>query len=714
MLTAALKADEIAAIVFVDVAIVIVVARLIGALFKKIRQPAVVGEILAGIALGPSLLGLFPGHLTTRVFPLEVRPFLNILAQLGLIIFMFIVGLELDMTLIRGKERIAAVISLSSIALPFSLGFLLAAALHSSHKGAPNADDFLPFALFIGASMSITAFPVLARILTERRMYRTEIGALTLACAAVDDILAWSLLALVLAIVASTGITDLPKILIESILFVAFMFVVVRPQLNRLAARFRQVGRLTPDILAVILVGFLASAFITSEIGIHSIFGAFLFGVIMPREETVEMFHQILERLEQASVLLLLPVFFIVTGFNVDLRGLGRDALTQLPLILLVACAGKFIGATVAARAQGLPGRKATAIGVLMNTRGLTELVILNVGREFGVLDGTLFTMLVVMAVFTTIITEPILRLVYPEKILARDIAEAEKAALGVIDAYRVVVAVDDLDTAATTVDLAGDLVAGEDPAEVVLCRFSCSRGGLEVGSGLVTELAEVASSLEALNTLARRLQERGIPTVVRSRFSGDPSADLAALAAAVEADVVLLSPGSTIDPAAPPWAEVAGHVATPVRMVGGEPDGPIVVLVGDEDDSAAAVELGARLAFSRRAALQLMANQSGRRALRRATAWSESLSQAGVACSSGADDDLADAAARAHPSIVLAGTGAAVPATVAAVTVRAADGDDGRGVGKFVERINGAQAVAASTGNASGSASGDEVSPTL
>jgi Kef-type K+ transport system membrane component KefB len=723
----ALSSEEIVATVFVDIAIVIVVARLVGALFKKIRQPAVVGEILAGIALGPTLLGAFPGDLPARIFPLEVRPALNVLAQLGLIIFMFIVGLELDVRLIRGKERIAAVVSVSSIALPFVLGVLLAAGLHSSHRDAPNAGDFLPFALFIGASMSITAFPVLARILTERRMYRTEIGALTLACAAVDDILAWSLLAVVLAIVASTGITDLPRILIQSALFVTFMFVVVRPRLEVLAERFRRAGRLTPNLLAVVLVGFLTSAWITSEIGIHSIFGAFLFGVIMPREDTAELFHQILERLEQVSVLLLLPVFFIVTGLSVDVRGLGSDAFTQLPLILLVACAGKFLGASAAARAQGLPIRKATAIGVLMNTRGLTELVILNVGLEFGVLDERLFTMLVVMAVFTTVITEPALRLVYPDKVLARDIAEAEKAALGVVDAYRVVVAVDDPGRADHLARLATDLVAGEDPAEVVLSRMRPSRSGVEVGAGLVSELAEVASSLDALKSLSRRVEERGVPCVVRAQFSDDPARDLAAQAAAVEADLLLVPAAGAVAADDRLWRDVPGGLAVVTGEgggwapgdggggewvvaggVGGPAPGPTVAVVGDDDDATAAVELAARRAWSAGSPLWLVPADDGRKAARRVAALAERLAAAGLACEVGppppAGPPPAVVVVGGRPQAAGAGAGPALAGTARAVAtaagaglvvhVRAAEGDGGRGLDRLVQRLKERQPV--------------------
>ena len=469
VLGAARSVDDLTAIVFVDIAVIVAVARLVGSAFRRIRQPAVVGEIIAGIALGPSLLGLLPGQLPTRIFPTDVRPFLGILAQLGLVIFMFIVGLEVDVALIRGKERVAGVISLSSIALPFGLGVLLATVIHGSHVGsasaeAPQAHRFLPFALFIGASMSITAFPVLARILMERRMYRTEIGTLALACAAVDDVVAWSLLAVVLAIIKSRGAWGVGVTVAESVAFVALMFLVVRPALAWLAARgSRSDGALSANLFAIVLIGLLLSSFATERIGIHQIFGAFLFGVVMPRQDTAQLFHDIVERLEQVSVLLLLPLFFIVTGFSVDLRHLGSDAVTQLPLILVVAIVGKLVGATVAARLQGLSRHKARALGVLMNTRGLTELIILNVGREFGVLDNRLFTMLVVMAVLTTVMTEPLLHWAYPDRLLREDIALAEQAAVGPPDVYRVLALVGSGSGAGdrVVVDVAADLVGG-------------------------------------------------------------------------------------------------------------------------------------------------------------------------------------------------------------------------------------------------------------
>ena len=410
------------AIVFVDIAVIMLAARVMGALFQRIRQPAVVGEIVAGMLLGPSLLGAFPGDLHDRLFPAgEVRQYLGVLAQLGLVIFMFIVGMELDPRLIEGKARIAGIISVCSVALPFGLGLALASMLHSRHHGPENAAGFWTFALFLGASMSVTAFPVLARILAERGMYRTSLGALALACAAVNDVLAWSMLAVVVAQVESGGTSDLFEVLGLSLVFVVVMLRVVRPLLRRLADRHREAGTLTPGMLSVVIGGVLLSAYATSEIRIHFIFGAFMFGAMLPREGTGKLFDEILGRLEPMSVLVLLPVFFITTGLSVDVTGLRFDDLGELALILLVACTGKFFGAFAGARLMRVPTRRSAAIGILMNTRGLTELVILNVGFTSHVLDRDLYTMLVIMAVVTTMMTEPLLRLVYPDELLARD-----------------------------------------------------------------------------------------------------------------------------------------------------------------------------------------------------------------------------------------------------------------------------------------------------
>ena len=430
-----------------DVAVIIAAARIGGAIARKFRQPAVVGEIAAGIALGPSLLGLIPGGIDTWLFPSDVRPLLGALAQIGLVLFMFIVGLELDMRLIRGRERASASISLSSIAVPFALGAALAVVLYPKHDVVDGKTiEFLAFALFLGIAMSITAFPVLARILTDRGMMRTPPGVFSLASAAIDDIVAWTLLAFVIAVISGGSPLEVARIVGLSLVYAAIMFLVVRPLLAKLITWRDSAGRMTPDLLAVILIGLFLSAAVTDIIGIHQIFGAFLFGAMMPKVGAEQLHREILERLEQVSVLLLLPMFFVVTGFSVDLAGIGLGGLWQLGLVLIVAVAGKFIGAYFGARVSAIPKRQSAAIAVLMNTRGLTELVILNAGLTLGVLTTELFSMMVVMALVTTVLTEPLLRLVYPDSVVAYDIAAAERRLLGVGTTSRVMIVLPNLD----------------------------------------------------------------------------------------------------------------------------------------------------------------------------------------------------------------------------------------------------------------------------
>jgi Kef-type K+ transport system membrane component KefB len=387
------------ALTLAGVAVVIVVARIAGALFRRIGQPPVIGEVIAGIALGPSLLGGW----STSLFPLETRPLLKILAGLGLAVFMFLVGLEMDLTLFHGRrQRISSGVAVAGTAVPFGLGVLLAMALHPSH----HVGDFVPFALFIGAAMSTTAFPVLARILQERGLYDTPLGVLAMASAAGDDVLTWATLAVVVAIVASAGAWTLPYILVLSVAFGLFMILVVRPFLTRYGDR-----PLGSSELTLVVAGLLACAFATSAIGIHEIFGAFLLGAVFPRGPLAE---EVRTRLESVAAILL-PVFFVTTGLNVDIGGIRLEGLWQLGLILVVACVGKFVGAGLGARSQGLARRESLALGVLMNTRGLTELVVLNIGRDLGVLDDRLFTLLVVMAVVTTVATSPLLDVVKPD-----------------------------------------------------------------------------------------------------------------------------------------------------------------------------------------------------------------------------------------------------------------------------------------------------------
>ncbi len=398
------------ALTLLGVAVVVVVARLAGALFRRIGQPPVIGEVIAGIALGPSLFGQH----STVLFPLDARPLLKILATLGLVTFMFFAGLEMDLRHLGGRYKTSTVVAVAGTAVPFALGTLLGLALYPTHGVA----DKVPFCLFMGAAMSITAFPVLARILVERGLYDTPLGVVTMAAAAGGDVLAWATVALVVVTVTSASVWHLPYVCILAVGFAFLMISVVRPRLARFGDRPLDVTG-----LSAIVAGVLFCSFVTSAIGIHEIFGAFLFGAVFPRGRLAE---EVRDRLDAVAVLLL-PVFFVFSGLSVDIRAVGWLGGWQLLLIIGVASAGKLLGAGLGARSQGVPARESLALAVLMNTRGLTELVVLGIGRELGVLDAELYTLLVLMAVVTTVATGPLLGLVRPDPNLgARPLHEAD------------------------------------------------------------------------------------------------------------------------------------------------------------------------------------------------------------------------------------------------------------------------------------------------
>jgi Kef-type K+ transport system membrane component KefB len=606
-------------------AVIIVLARSLGIVAKWIGQPPVVGEVVAGILLGPTFFGT---AVSGRLFPTtEVRPALLGLANVGLVLFMFIVGYELDHTLVRGRERVALSVSIGSILLPFSLGAALALWLARNH-GVPKV---LPFALFIGAAMSVTAFPVLARILTDRSMHRIQIGSLALASAAVDDILAWSLLALVVT-VSGNGVDQWHIVL--AVPYVLVMFLVVRPLLGRVAKARERAGRLTPDLLAIVLIGLLLSCYVTEWLGVHFIFGAFIFGVIMPRAGGDALRHEILEKLEQVSVLLLLPVFFVMSGLRVDLSHVDTRGWLELVLILAVAIVGKFVGAYVGARLQGVANRQAGALATLMNTRGLTEIVILTVGLQLKILDTRLFSLMVVMALVTTGMAGPLLALIYPRQRVERDIAETERKALGVVDAYRVLVAVESPEADTRTVALSGDLVGERRPAEVVLSYLMPYRTPrrLEVGSGLSGELLEMTRVMAELDQLAASVRSRGLAAPVLARFSTDPARELSEQAAAINPDLTLVGVGHP--------AYGALRTATPgrfVTVVAPPPDqwDAVIVRVPVTANAEAALSVAAQLAMARDVELVV---DAGPRVQRRLSSIVDNLRQQQVAIRFGAD----------------------------------------------------------------------------
>ncbi|MEO6502991.1 MAG: cation:proton antiporter [Jatrophihabitantaceae bacterium] len=397
---------------------ILVLAKVLGMLASRIGQPPVIGEIVAGLAIGPTLLH---GEIAATLFPTEIRPLLASLANVGLALFMFIVGCELEHAIVAERKGVPISVSLGNTIVPFTMGSALALYLYSSHGGQQHK---LGFVLFFGASMSVTAFPVLARILTDRGMNRTHVGAVALASAALSDVLAWSLLAL--AVTVSGGAGQWRTLLMPA--FVAVLFLVVRPLLARMSAAHLGRGKPASELLVPIVVCLFLSSWATEWMGVHFIFGAFLFGAIMPRDGIDGVRRQVTSRLEPVTTVVLLPVFFVVAGFKVDLSGLGSTAWGQLAMIMVVAVTAKMAGAYLGARLQGVPNREAGVLAALMNTRGLTELVILSVGLQLGFLDDQLYSLMVVMAVVTTMMTGPLLSVLYPRERVEQDTAELAAA----------------------------------------------------------------------------------------------------------------------------------------------------------------------------------------------------------------------------------------------------------------------------------------------
>lgn len=388
--------------------VIIGAARVLGLVTRRLGQPAVIAEVLAGIVLGPSLLGFVAPSALGALFPAPSLPLLKVLSHFGLVLFMFLVGLAFDPGLLKGRARATVLISHVSIVVPFVLGAGLAALLYGSYAEAEVSQ--LSFLLFFGIALSVTAFPVLARILTEQKLLHSRVGAIAIACAAVDDVTAWCLLAFVVAVARAHAFTEA---LWTSGLAVAFIVVMVwgvRPVLRRVLARR---GADEPALLIACLLLLLGSAAASEAIGIHALFGAFLFGAVLPREGGLAA--ALATRLEFVATGLLLPLFFASSGLRTQV-GLLTQPVDWLVTgaVVLVATLGKFGGSTVAARVTGLNWREASAIGVLMNTRGLMELIVLNIGLDIGVISPTVFTMLVLMALLTTFATTPLLRWVYP------------------------------------------------------------------------------------------------------------------------------------------------------------------------------------------------------------------------------------------------------------------------------------------------------------
>lgn len=388
---------------------ILLIARLTGWLFSAMRQPRVMGEMVAGILLGPSFFGLFFPDFHQVLFPPASLGNLQFLSQVGLILFMFVIGMELDLDILHSRAKDAVVISHASIVFPFALGMILAFYLFESF--APAGTSFVSFALFMGIAMSITAFPVLARIVQERGITKTKLGTIALTCAAADDITAWCILAAVIAIVKAGALVNALYTVALSLGYVLTMIYLVKPGLRRIAeVNFvrKKPGGL---MVAVVFIVLIASAYATEVIGIHALFGAFMAGAIMPELQGVRA--KFTEKVEDLSVVLLLPLFFVFTGLRTQITLLNDAGLWLVALlIVVVAVIGKFAGSALTARFVGQSWPDSLSIGALMNTRGLMELIVLNIGYDLGVLSPEVFAMMVIMALTTTMMTGPSLDLI--------------------------------------------------------------------------------------------------------------------------------------------------------------------------------------------------------------------------------------------------------------------------------------------------------------
>ena len=391
---------------FLALAAVIIAGRLLGVVFRWFGQPPVIAEVIAGILLGPSLLGVIWPAGKEYLLPESIKPGLEVIAQLGVILYMFVVGLELDLRVMQERGAAILTTAVASIVAPFALGIALALPMYAVHS--PSSVSFTKFALFLAAALSITAFPVLARILKDRHMTRSPLGVMALTCAAMNDAAAWCLLAIVVG-VAQAEFGWAIAVALMTLAFIAFMFFAVRPLITYLLQRL---GDEPPPqgVLAVIFLALLVSCLATELIGIHAIFGAFLLGAVFPHNSRVAI--DLCHKLEDLVTVLLLPAFFAFTGMRTEIGLIsGWENWLWCLAIIAVATAGKFGGTFVAAKLTGLSWRDSAGLGTLMNTRGLMELIVLNIGLELKIISPTVFAMMIVMAIVTTMATTPILQL---------------------------------------------------------------------------------------------------------------------------------------------------------------------------------------------------------------------------------------------------------------------------------------------------------------
>jgi Kef-type K+ transport system membrane component KefB len=523
------------AILLLQIVTIIVIARVFGFLFRKIGQPSVIGEIVAGIVLGPSLIGMYFPEFSGFLFPKESLGNLQFLSQIGLILFMFIVGMELDIKVLQKRAHEAVVISHASIILPFALG--MGFAYFTYQRLAPAGINFMSFGLFMGIAMSITAFPVLARIVQEKGLMKTKLGNIAITCAAADDITAWCILAVVIAIVKAGSFVSSVYTIVMAIAYVFLMWKVVRPFFKRMGEIYTNRESVSKPVVGVFFIMLIVSSYVCELIGIHALFGAFMAGMIMPGN--VNFRSIFIEKVEDVALVLLLPLFFVFTGLRTQM-GLLNDPglLGTCFIIIVVAVVGKFVGSALAAKIVGQTWRESLIIGSLMNTRGLVELVVLNIGYDLGVLNPQVFTMMVIMALVTTFMTGPALALI--NKLMPEHKGSAVPEEVEHGGKYKILISFSNPKKAKAMLRLAHSMV-----------KRSASRSGITaMHLSPSTEINQYNSNeYERENFLPIKTEAKklGLPLVTMFKPSQDVNKEITETANAGNYDMLLIGVGSSV-----------------------------------------------------------------------------------------------------------------------------------------------------------------------
>ncbi len=523
------------AVLLMQIVAIVAVARLFSYLFARLGQPTVIGEIVAGIVLGPSVVGYWCPGVFEFLFPAGSLLNLQFMSQIGLVLFMFVIGMELDLKVLGGRATTALVISHTSIIVLYALGIALAYWLYLDF--APPTVAFRSFGLFMGIAMSITAFPVLARIIQERGLTRTHVGTTALATAASDDVTAWCVLAAVIAIVKAGDFHSAFYTIAAAVVYVAFMVWVLRPFLRRVGDIHADRPSIGKPVLAMMFMVMLASAWTTEIIGIHPLFGAFLAGVIMPPNLS---FRRILvSKLEDVSLVLLLPLFFVFTGLRTRIGLLNdEDLWWTCALVIGVAVVGKFGAASIAARITGNSWKDSLTIGALMNTRGLMELVVLNIGYDLGVLNAELFAIMVLMALFSTFMTGPALDLI--DRLFRRAASTEPAAPVAAVAGWRVLLSFGQPESGRRSLRLLNQLAGGErEHARITALHVT--------PSGDINPIDSGEFERDGFKPLLREAERLSLPVTTEHRVSSDVPREIEQVANSGNYDLLIVGAGKPL-----------------------------------------------------------------------------------------------------------------------------------------------------------------------